>query len=477
MVFLANEVIDFYILALAFIAVSFVFTKLLKRYAKTDTFFIFSMFKTKKPLWVFDRLAVIGKPLDWLAEIGLVLGFGSIAVDYLYGRKRTGAERIALFAGSTIFLSLLFAAFDQLVGNSFSQGIFTKELFYPITVFVGLTGFAGFVLATLGLNAVTIIFNYLSGQGSCPGVAPVLPGVDVPNVPISVPLYAWIPLLAVVFLHEMMHGIVARKEKIGVKSTGILLLGFIPIGGFVEPDEEQLQKSDELKQLRVYAAGVATNIFAFLGTFAFIFALGLVISTIFGPWALGILGSSVKEVQINEVREKIPFCKKDYSSPSFGVLEKGMVVKEVNGQEIKFASDVTAAIAEQRHQPVKMLVEQNGKKSEIKMSPNELGLFGFGVKNVPNEGYKPPVEYEIYSFAVTILFGLLNWFLWFNLFLGMMNYLPFPALDGGRIAPIIFSPYLAFLGKSKAETQKLIMKVFFSLILALFLINALPLFF
>ena len=100
---MANEVIDFYILALVFIAVSFVFTKLLKRFAKADTFFIFSMFKTKKPLWVFDRLAVIGKPLDWLAEIGLVLGFGSIAVDYLYGRKRTGAERIALFAGSTLF--------------------------------------------------------------------------------------------------------------------------------------------------------------------------------------------------------------------------------------------------------------------------------------------------------------------------------------------------------------------------------------
>ena len=37
---MANEVIDFYILALVFIAVSFVFTKLLKRFAKADTFFI-----------------------------------------------------------------------------------------------------------------------------------------------------------------------------------------------------------------------------------------------------------------------------------------------------------------------------------------------------------------------------------------------------------------------------------------------------
>lgn len=471
-----QEAIDFYLLIGGFLVISLIFTYLLKRFTSAKTFFIFSMLKTKKPLWVFDKLAVIGKPLDWITEIGLVLGFGAIAADYLYGRALPKAKRTALFLVSTILLTALFIAFDILIGQSFSQGFLTKELFLPIAVFFGLTGFGGFVLITLVINAYSIIHNFFTGQFSCPGVAPVLPGVEVPNVPISVPLYAWIPLLLVVVIHELMHGVVARKEKIPVKSTGVLLLGFLPIGGFVEPDEKALLKADERKQLRVFAAGVITNLIAFGATMLVIAITAFLISATIGPWAKEIQNHGIQGVQIAEVKETIEFCRNHYPAPAFGVLEPGMKVLQINGKPVNTSADISAEIALNRFKPITMQVDKNGLVSMVSMTPNEIGSFGFVMENVPVEGFEPPQEYLFYSYIVGLFFGMAHWFLLFNLLLGMMNYLPFPVLDGGRIAPILFAPYLKFLGKNKQEIQKKILKTFLILVLGLLVINALPLF-
>ncbi|MBI2598527.1 MAG: site-2 protease family protein [Candidatus Diapherotrites archaeon] len=473
---MANGGLDFLSMAAVFLVVSIIVTLLLKRFASAKTFFIFSMLKTQKHLWVFDKLAVIGKPLDWLTEIGVVLGFGAVAIDFLVGKKFSKTKRGLLFAASTIILAILFYGFDLLLGKSFSEGFLTKELFLPIAVLFGFFGFGGFVIITLIINAFSIVSNFLAGEGSCPGIAPVLPGIEVPNVPISVPLYAWIPLLLVVIIHELMHGVVARKEKIPIKSTGILLFGFLPIGGFVEPDEKELLKAEKIKQLHVFAAGVITNLAAFFGTIIALFFVILLVNATIEPWAKEIRNNSVLGVKISEVREKITFCKKDYDSPAFGVLEKEMIVKEINGKKVLHSSDVFVGISENRRQPIMLLTEIDGVEKEISLTPNELGQFGFVLENIPNSGYNPPPEYGIITLALGLLFGMLNWFLLFNLLLGMINYLPFPVLDGGRIAPIIFSPYLKFLEKEEEKLEKKILKTFFIFILALIIINAVPLF-
>ncbi len=63
-------------------------TYALKIFRKTDTFYVISLLKTKRVIGFIER---ISKPGLWdlLADLGLVLGFGTIAVDYLVGRKKS----------------------------------------------------------------------------------------------------------------------------------------------------------------------------------------------------------------------------------------------------------------------------------------------------------------------------------------------------------------------------------------------------
>ena len=82
-----------------------------------------------------------------------------------------------------------------------------------------------------------------------------LPGIN-PAIPI---LYGIIGLIVAVGLHEASHGIAARRFNIKVKSTGLLWL-VIPIGAFVEPDEDEVKQRDPKTRAKIFAAGPAMNI-------------------------------------------------------------------------------------------------------------------------------------------------------------------------------------------------------------------------
>ncbi|OYT45611.1 hypothetical protein B6U84_01990 [Candidatus Bathyarchaeota archaeon ex4484_40] len=71
--------------------------------------------------------------------------------------------------------------------------------------------------------------------------------------------YMLLALAAVLITHEGMHGLVARLEKIKLKSTGVFLAFIFP-GGFVEPDEEEFKKAPPRAKARVAAAGSFANV-------------------------------------------------------------------------------------------------------------------------------------------------------------------------------------------------------------------------
>jgi Zn-dependent protease len=74
-----------------------------------------------------------------------------------------------------------------------------------------------------------------------------------------------IALLLLLIVHEGGHGIVALSSEIPVDSCGLVLFGPLPIGAFVEPDEEKLEKSEVAKKNAVLLAGSGFNaIFAIL---------------------------------------------------------------------------------------------------------------------------------------------------------------------------------------------------------------------
>ena len=93
-------------------------------------------------------------------------------------------------------------------------------------------------------------------SGSSIGIeyALAIPGFN-PIMPLS---YGVVALLIAMVVHELGHGIQARVNGMRVDSSG-LLYGVVPLGAFVEPNEEDLSKSSRKAQMDVYAAGITVN--------------------------------------------------------------------------------------------------------------------------------------------------------------------------------------------------------------------------
>lgn len=68
-------------------------------------------------------------------------------------------------------------------------------------------------------------------------------------------------LVVSVLVHEFAHGALASAEKIRLDAVGLLLL-IVPLGAFVELNDDDLKKAKRTSRLGVYATGPATNMFA-----------------------------------------------------------------------------------------------------------------------------------------------------------------------------------------------------------------------
>lgn len=459
-------------LLIAFFIVTYLVKKLVPN---SSTYYIFSMIRTRKPLPWFDKLAKLGRIWDVFADIAIITGFGAIAVDYLYGRKqKTKIGRIALFVVSFAVLSF--------IGYSLFGALGSNPLFGDFSIFiglaVGLAGFCGLGLAVLILSTNYIISGMSAGKSVCPGVAPLIPGVQIPNVPISVPLHGWISLLIILVVHEGLHGIVARREKIRVKSSGIGLLGFLPIAAFVEPDEKQLKKEKEIKQLRVFAVGSMANLAtALIVIIASMLAVYFLISPAIMPWLSSVHNDSIEGVVIADVLEEYTFCNQAYPAPAFGVLEKGMLIKAVNGKQIATLYDyLVEASGNGTNQITLTVLTAEGIEEEKTLQPNELGKLGIIAEERQKENYEFPENYKSTLFWIALLSEFFGWLVLLSLLVAIFNFLPLMPFDGGRMAAILFLPYFRWIGMPKKDTEKFITRLFLWIIIILLVINALPLF-
>jgi membrane-associated protease RseP (regulator of RpoE activity) len=96
-----------------------------------------------------------------------------------------------------------------------------------------------------------------------------LPGIN-PMLPLIPSL---IGLIVAVAIHEIAHGIQTRANDMKVESTGILY-AVVPVGAFVEPNEEQIQKAGRKARTDMFAAGIGINTIIALFVFL-IMAFGL----------------------------------------------------------------------------------------------------------------------------------------------------------------------------------------------------------
>ena len=130
---------------------------------------------------------------------------------------------------------------------------------------------------------------------------------------ILIPFWFWIIIIAAILIpHELAHGIIARAEKVKLKSVGLILLAIFP-GAFVEPDEKQLQKKKLWPQLRIFAAGSAAN---------FLVA-GIVLILLTSVIWPGITSPGLEIANITE------------NSPAYNAgMRKGMIINEINNVEV-----------------------------------------------------------------------------------------------------------------------------------------------
>lgn len=94
-----------------------------------------------------------------------------------------------------------------------------------------------------------------------------IPGLN-PMLPI---VYGWIGLIIAMVVHELAHGMQSRANDIPVDSTG-LLYAVVPVGAFVEPNEEAIEKSSRTAKMDLYAAGITTNFIVALMMFILMFS-------------------------------------------------------------------------------------------------------------------------------------------------------------------------------------------------------------
>ena len=105
----------------------------------------------------------------------------------------------------------------------------------------------------------------------------VVPGVN-DFLPLSVAPEIVFGLLVGLVVHEGGHGILCRVEGIEIESMGVFLLAVVPLGAFVEPDEESQREVSRGGKTRMFAAGVTNNFAVTIVAFALLF--GPVIASI-----------------------------------------------------------------------------------------------------------------------------------------------------------------------------------------------------
>lgn len=152
----------------------------------------------------------------------------------------------------TVRTKLFGVIFDRLGALRFSR--FASWVSLTIVPVVG--GMGLFLILT---SLIALLWNPAVGESireAGLGAFILLPGLN-PYLPL---LYGWFALVVAVVVHEGAHGVVARSLGLEVKSSGLYFFLFIPIGAFVDVDEEQIKKASARVSSRVMAAGVGLNV-------------------------------------------------------------------------------------------------------------------------------------------------------------------------------------------------------------------------
>ncbi|MEW5936580.1 MAG: site-2 protease family protein [Candidatus Thermoplasmatota archaeon] len=354
------------------------------------------------------------------------------------------------------------------------------------------------VITCLLLWQSLLVFEVPEGREPTPQMILGLPGIN-PFIPLW---YGIFGLVIAVMVHELAHGVLIMASRLKVRAVG-LVLWVVPIGAFVEPDEDELKSAARKPRMRIYAAGPAANLLA-----------ALVCALLFSLVFMGSVHSARAGVGVVEVIE---------GTPADGILSPGMIITSFNGTETKNYREFSDALAGAHpNQEVNLTVYHGGKEHNLTLvlaekdaythEEKDRGKPYLGVKSTSTstEIYHPlgsarsleEVPYRVISYSLLPLYGLspiqhpytafyevsgplsalpsdtfwvlanaCYWAFWLNLMVGLTNVLPAVPMDGGYLFRDWLDALLLRLGCAKARREALVDKaVSASSFLVLFLI-------
>ncbi len=212
--------------------------------------------------------------LGYEIALGLVVVYGAI-VYALHRAGKLGPDRSLSLFGPALMTKTQ-------RGRSLLDRWGRYRRFWSVVADVGIA-LAAAAMATI---VVLLILGAIASFRLSPSQAPtVQEAVGLPGINPIIPLgYGILALVIGIVLHELMHGIIARSQNIGVKSLGILWF-VVPVGAFVEQDDAEMMQASRRKRDRVAAAGVLAN---FALALVFFLALSLLVASSVQPNANGV---------------------------------------------------------------------------------------------------------------------------------------------------------------------------------------------
>lgn len=249
----------------------------------------------------------------------------------------------------------------------------------------------------------------------------LIPGITLTSAASITYFLLSIPIVLV--MHEGAHGIVATLEKIKIKTGGFAI--FIAMfAGFVEPDEEEFNKAKKISKLRVIGAGATSNV---------IFALALGVILLTNPFFALVLPEPLlstfydlpEGVMVLSVME------------GFGAEKAGLmandIITSINGVPILSPVDFSK-IELEPGQIANLSVLRDGQTLdfpvEIMPSPDDPDRGLIGIMRDNTFAYKPVMNFIEWNNPQVSMFLLWLWMISF--FIGIINMLPLPILDGGK---------------------------------------------
>lgn len=289
-----------------------------------------------------------------------------------------------------------------------------------IRVFADVSVIAGFLMMGFAFwFLLANIANFFVEPTEFAELTVLIPGVTLTSA--SAILYFLLSIPIVLVMHEGAHGIVATLEKIKIKTGGFAI--FIALfAGFVEPDEEEFDKAKKISKLRVIGAGATSNVlFAFvLGAILLTNPLfALILPEPFLEWFYDAPdGVGIISIIEGSGAEKAGLQKNDVITGIDGIP----IITPVDFQKADLKPGDTVTVTVQRDGQLLQL------PVEIMPSPDDPDKGLVGIMR-DSAFYKPVYNFIEWDPQVSMF---LLWLWMISFFIGIINMLPLPILDGGK---------------------------------------------